>query len=139
MVDYKGHINENSGTLIKSDHRICAVINISALDIASDPTVFKSSVSSLVSGEMNISGVKSITIKGRVSANEISERLKIPLYMYHKTIQATTKLPDIMVKEPFLTKKIRHQMLRYSGLACYTFMEAFFSFKKSGSSERGYI
>ena len=123
-----------------SDYRISAVTNISALDIASDPTLFKSSVSSLVSGEMNISGVKSITIKGRVSANEISERLKIPLYMYHKTIQATTQLEVRTVEEPSLMIKFSTNdwMLRYARLACNTFMDTLFSYKNYGSSVRGY-
>ena len=68
MVDYKGHIKEKGCTRSKSDHRISAVINRSALDVASDPKLFESSVSSLASGEINVSGVKSRTLKGRVSA-----------------------------------------------------------------------
>ena len=40
MVEYKGHIKENGDTQSKSDNRISAVINRSALDIASDPTLF---------------------------------------------------------------------------------------------------
>ena len=84
MVDYKGQIKEKGDTLSKSDHKISAVINRSALDILSDPTLFKTSVSSLDSGEMNVSGVKSSSQKRRVSAKELSERLKIPLYVAQK-------------------------------------------------------
>ena len=116
------------------------MINISALYIAHDPTLFESSVSSLDSGEMNISGVKSRTRKGRVSAKELAERLKIPLGMYQKTNQATNQLAVRTVEEPSLTRKCstNDQMLRYVRLACDTFMDTFFSSKKSGSSERGY-
>ena len=92
MVDYKGQIKEKGDTLSKSDHKISAVINRSALDILSDPTLFKTSVSSLDSGEMNVSDVKSRTQKGRVSAKELVERLTIPLDIYQKKIQATTQL-----------------------------------------------
>ena len=58
MVVYKGHIKEKCDTWNKSYHRISAVINSSDLDVASDPTLFNSSVSSLDSGEMNVSYVK---------------------------------------------------------------------------------
>ena len=58
MVDYKGQIKEKGDTRSKSNHMISAVINRSALDILSDPTLFKTSVSSLDSGEMNVSYVK---------------------------------------------------------------------------------
>ena len=44
MVDYKGHIKEKGDTRSKSDHRISAVINRSALDVASDPKLFEYSV-----------------------------------------------------------------------------------------------
>ena len=84
MVEYKGHIKENGDTQSKSDNRISAVINRSALDISSDSTLFETSVSSLDSGEMNVSGVKSSSQKRRVSAKELSERLKIPLYVAQK-------------------------------------------------------
>ena len=81
------------------------MINISALYIAYDPTLFESSVSSLDSGEMNVSDVKSRTRKGRVSAKELAERLKIPLGMYQKTTEATTQLEVRTVEEPSLTRK----------------------------------
>ena len=54
---------------------------------------------------MNVSGVKSSTQKGRVSAKELAERLKIPLDMAQKKIQATTQLAVRTVKEPSLTRK----------------------------------
>ena len=92
MVDYKWHIKEKYDTQSKSDHRISAVINRSDLDVASDPTLFKSSVSSLATGEMNVSGVKSRTRKIRVSSMKLAERHKIPLDMAQKTIQASTQL-----------------------------------------------
>ena len=50
MVNYKGHIKEKGDTKIKSDHRISAVINRSALDISYDPIIFESSVPLLASG-----------------------------------------------------------------------------------------
>ena len=65
-------INEKGDTWSKSDHRISALINISALDIASDPTLFESSVSSLASEDMNASGVNSKNRKGRVTAKELA-------------------------------------------------------------------
>ena len=68
MLNYKVQIKKKSDTRSKSDHRISEVINRSSMDIASDPTLFKSSVSSLASGKMNVSGVNSRTLKGRVSA-----------------------------------------------------------------------
>ena len=105
MVDYKWHIKEKYDTQSKSDHRISAVIDRSALGVASDPTWFESSVSSLASEEINVSGVKSKTQKGRVSAKELAERLKIPLDMAQKKIQATTQLAVRTVKEPSLTRK----------------------------------
>ena len=58
MVYYKGHIKEKGDTRSNSYHRIIALINRPALDVASEPTLFKSSVSSLDSGEMNASGIK---------------------------------------------------------------------------------
>ena len=61
MVDYKGHIKEHGDTQIKSYHIISAVLNRSALDVAYESTLFKSSVSSLASGEINVSIVKSKT------------------------------------------------------------------------------
>ena len=75
--------------------------------MASEPTLFKSSVSLLVSGEMNVSGVKSKTQKRRVSRKELSEWLKIPLGMAQKKIQATTQLEVRTVEENSLTRKFR--------------------------------
>ena len=68
MVDYKDHIKEKGNTLIQSDNIISAVINRSALVVASYPTLFESSVSLLASGEMNVSAFKSRDRKGRFSA-----------------------------------------------------------------------
>ena len=68
MVDYKGHIKEKGDTQSKSDPRISAVIDRSAMDIVSYPTLFESAVSLLDSGEMNVSAFKSRDRKGRFSA-----------------------------------------------------------------------
>ena len=140
MMDYKGQIKKKGDTQSKSDHRINTVINGSGLDISSDPTLFETSVSSLDSGEMNVSGITVSTQKGRVSADELAERLNNPLDMSQKKIQATTQLSVRTVKEPSLTRKFSTNdwMLQYARLACNKFMETFFSSKKSGSSARGY-
>ena len=84
---------------------------------------------------MNVSGVKSRIRKVRVSAKELAERLKIPLDMAQNKIQTTTELEVITVKETSLMRKFRtnDSMLRYARLACDTFMDILFSYKKSGS------
>ena len=98
MVDYKGHIKKKDDTQSKSDHRISAVIDRSALGVASDPTWFDSSVSSLASEEINVSGVKSKTQKGRVSANELVQRLNITLGMAQNTIRGTFPWEEVQNK-----------------------------------------
>ena len=105
MVDYKGHIKEKGDTISKSDHRISAVINRSDLDISSDPTLFESSISSLDSGEMNVSCIKSRNRKGIFRAKELAERLNIPLNTAQKKIQATPQLVVRTVEETSLTRK----------------------------------
>ena len=77
---------------------------------------------------MNVLVVKSRIQKGRVSTKELVEWIKIPLNMSHKTIQATTQLAVRTVEEHSLTRKFSTTdwMLRYSGLACDTFMETLF-------------
>ena len=93
MVDYKGEIEEKGDTKSKSDHSIIAVINRSALNIASDPKLFMSLVSSLTSWYMNVSVIKSRARKVRVSAKELSEWLKMILDMSQKIIKAITHRP----------------------------------------------
>ena len=68
MVDYKWNTKEKGDTRSKSDHMISSLINRPALDIASEPTLFESSVPPLASGEINVSDVKSRNRKRRVSA-----------------------------------------------------------------------
>ena len=77
---------------------------------------------------MNVSGVKSKTKKGIVSAKELDERFKVTIDMAQKTIQATTQLAVITVEENTLTRKFstNDRMLRYSRLACNTLMYNFF-------------
>ena len=67
MAEYKGHIKEKGDNQSNSDHSISAVINRSALDIASDPILFYSSVSSLASGRLS-QGLE----KGMVNAKELA-------------------------------------------------------------------
>ena len=66
-VYYKGHIKEKFDARSKSDHWISAVINRSVLDIASNQTLFESSVLFLASELMNVSSVNSKALKIRVS------------------------------------------------------------------------
>ena len=77
---------------------------------------------------MNVSGVKSKTKKGIVSAKELDERFKVTIDMAQKTIQATTQLAVITVEENTLTRKFstNDRMLRYARLACNTLMDTFF-------------
>ena len=140
MVKYKGHIKEKCDTRSKSNQRISAVINRSDLDIASEPTLFESSVSSLALGEMHLLGVKSRNRKVRVNEKELSERIKIPPGMDQKKIQATNQLEVRTVEEPSLTRKFRtnDRMLRNERLAFDTFIDTFFSSNKYVSPERGY-
>ena len=140
MVEYKGHIKENGDTWSKSDQRISAVINRSALNIVSDPILFEFSVSSLAPGEMNASDIKSKTRRGGVSTKELADQLNIPYYMAQKTIQATTQFSVRTVKKPSLTTKFRtnYRMLWCARLAYNTLMDTFLSSNKSGSSAKGY-
>ena len=68
MLNYKVQIKKKGDTRSKSDHMISSLINMPALDIASDPILIESSVPPLASGEINVSDVKSRNRKRRVSA-----------------------------------------------------------------------
>ena len=85
-------------------------------------------------------GVQSIHRKGKVTAEELVSRLKIPIEMAKKTLRATTQLGVRTVDEPSLTRKYRtnDRMLRYPRVVTDTFMDTFFASKKAGPSYRGY-
>ena len=137
MTDYNGNIKPHrpDKSLVDSnvDDR-----SILAVETASDPRHFISAVNML--GSVCVSGLKSISRKGKVTAQDLVARLKIPIEMAKKTLRATTQLAVRTVDEPSLTRKYQtnDRMLRYPRLSTDTFMETFFLSKKAGPSHRGF-
>ena len=117
MTDYNGNIKPRG---LKSDRPENKDIFVSSVEVLGD----------------SISSINSVHRKGRVDAPTLAKRLNIPLEMAKKAIQATTQLSDRTVEEPSLTRKFsaNDRMLRYTRLATNTFMDTFFSAKKSGPS-----
>ena len=78
--------------------------------------------------------------KGRVTAQDLVKRLKIPIEMAKRMLRATTQLAVRTVEEPSLTRKYQtnDRMLRYPRLSTDTFMDTFFLSKKSGPSYSGF-
>ena len=84
-----------------------------------------------------IGGLKSVHQKGKITAEDLVERLKIPIDIAKKTLWATTQLAVGMVDEPSLTRKFqtKNQMLQYPWLSTDTFMDTF-SWSKEASPLR---
>ena len=131
MTDYNGNVKSK---LIRPN---LENILISAGDSHS---TFNNNLISSVRILGAISSVKTGHRKGRVTAEQLAQRLQIPLEMAKKTIQATTQLAVRSVSEPSLTRKFKSndRMLRYKRLATDTFMDTMFASKKSGPSIRGF-
>ena len=144
MIDYKGHLKPGKDRNELFEGEICALVNNSVHETATDPHLFISAVQSLMTKQEGItykvSGVNSSSRKGRVSPEELAKRLNIPLEMAKRTIRATTQLAVRTVDEASLTRKFRtnDRMLRYIRLSCNTFMDTFLSSKRVGPSARGY-
>ena len=134
MLDYNGHVRDSKRA--KTSTREILTIHHGPIEHM-DQQQLVASVKFL--GE-TVSAVNSVHRKGRVDASKLSQRLNIPYEMAKKTIQATTQLAVRTVQEPSLTRKYstNDRMLRYPRLATDTFMDTFFSSKKSGPSHRGY-
>ena len=150
MTDYKGEIKKSKPKIEllppQETLTICSIINQSRMDIASDPNYIISAVESLCmekledNGNVNISMVNTTTSRRSLKAETLSKRLKIPLEMAQKTLQATTQLAIRKTDNPSLNRKYRSndRMLRYTRLATNTFMDTMFAGKKGGKSIRGY-
>ena len=125
MLDYNGNVKTTKR--MRPSHDISSVTQTPKWHRSQ----FISSVQLL--GE-TVSAVNSVHRKGRVDAARLSQRLNIPYEMAKKTIQATTQLTVRTVNKPSLTRKFstNDRMLRYPRLATGTFMDTFFSSKKSG-------
>ena len=137
MTDYNGNVKRQRPDKTVEDDNVYDR-SIYGLETAADPRHFISTVRFL--REVCIGGLKSVHRKGRVTAQDLATRLKIPIEMAKKTIRATTQLAVRTVEEPSLTRKYQtnDRMLRYPRLSTDTFMDTFFSSKKSGPSYRGF-
>ena len=133
MLDYNGHVKDTK-------RKTTSISDVSTLKQNTNDERQHQFVSSVQFLGETVSVVKSAHRKGRVDATKLSRRLNIPYEMAKKTIQATTQLAVRTVAEPSLTRKFstNDRMIRYPRLATDTFMDTFFSSKKSGPSHRGF-
>ena len=99
MTDYNGNIKRRHPVTNLVDNNVDDR-SIFAVEIACDPGHFISAVNTL--GKVCVGGLKSIHRKGKVTAQDLATRLKIPFKMAKQTLRATTQLAVRMVDEPSL-------------------------------------
>ena len=120
---------------------ITTIIEQPTIDNASDSTQFITSVA-MLDDYINGFDINSInTRKGSniITAEVLSKRLNIPIEMAKRSLKDTPQLGIRTSDEPILTRKYRtnDRMLRYTRLACDSFMDTFFA-SRGATSQRNF-
>ena len=112
MTDYNGNVKPQCLDKSRKDQNIYDK-TISGVGLVADPRRLISSVCTL--RNMCVGGLQSVHRKGRVTAKDLVERLKIPIKMAKKMLRATLQLAVRTVEEPSLTRKFQRndRILRY--------------------------